>query len=126
MSSRAKDAATIKRLERRLQLSSVRTSSAQLDQLLADEFLEFGSSGAIYDKRRIIAALLADPENKGPRYATMQSAKLSFLAEGVALLTFHSTKSGPKPARTNRCSIWKRIDGRWQMVFHQGTPARRS
>ena len=92
------------------------------DLLLADDFLEFGSSGTAYDKRRIIAALLADPENNRPRYATMQAVKLNWLADGVALLTYRSTKTNPRAVRANRCSIWKRIDGRWRMVFHQGTP----
>lgn len=125
MSTRAKDAATIKRLERRLQLPSVRTSQAQLDLLLADDFLEFGSSGAVYNKRQVIADLLADPENKRPRYATMQGVKLNWLADGVALMTYRGTKTNSHTARANRCSIWKRIDRRWQMVFHQGTPTTR-
>lgn len=123
MSTRAKDAATLKRLERRLQLPSVRTSRKQLDLLLADQFVEFGSSGAVYDKRQVIAHLLADSENKRPRYAAMQGMAVNWLADGVALMTYRSTKSNPRSVRANRCSIWKRIDGRWQMVFHQGTPA---
>ena len=60
-----------------LQLPSVRTSREQLDQLLADEFMEFGSSGAVYNKRQVIAELLADPENELPRYATMQNTKVN-------------------------------------------------
>jgi hypothetical protein len=121
MSTRAKDAATLKRLERRLQLPSVRTSRKQLDLLLAGEFMEFGSSGAVYDKRQVIASLLADPENKRARYATMQGIKVNWLADDVALMTYRSTKTNPHPVRANRCSIWKRIDGHWLMVFHQGT-----
>lgn len=126
MSSRAKDAATIKRLERRLQVPSVRTSRQQLEPLLADEFVEFGSSGAVYDKSRVIALLLSEQENKRPRYATMQSMKLQWLADDVTLLTYLGTKTNGQLARANRSSIWKRIRGRWQMVFHQGTPVRRS
>jgi hypothetical protein len=103
----------------------VRTSRQALDQLLADEFLEFGSSGAVYDKKQVIVGLLSDPESAMPRYANAQNLKIRWLAEDVALLTYRSSKSRPglrKPIRANRCSIWKRIDGRWQMVFHQGTP----
>jgi hypothetical protein len=126
MTSRAKDAATLKRLERRLQLPSVRTSRAQLDLLLADEFVEFGSSGAVFDKSAIIEDLLADPANNRPRYATMKSVKVIWLADGVALVTYRATRSNSHTIRSNRSSIWKRIDRRWQMVFHQGTPAGRS
>jgi hypothetical protein len=129
MKSQARDAATIKRLEQRLQLPSVRTSRQQLDQILADDFVEFGSSGATYDKRQIIAGLLADPESRLPRYATMQNLRVVWLAPDVALATYRSQKSRPsvgQPDRANRSSIWKKIDGRWQMLFHQGTPLKRS
>lgn len=129
MKSQARDAATIKRLEQRLQLPSVRTSRQQLDQILADDFVEFGSSGVTYDKRQIIAGLLADPESRLPRYATMQNMRVTWLAPDVALATYRSQKSRPgvgRPDRANRSSIWKKIDGRWQMLFHQGTPLKRS
>ena len=129
MKSQAKDAATLKRLETRLQLQSVRTSRQQLDQLLADEFLEFGSSGATYDKEQVIKGLLADPESQLPRYATMQGMKVLWLAPEIALVTYRSQKSRPggaPPQRANRSSIWKKMDGRWQLVFHQGTPLGRS
>lgn len=129
MKSQAKDVATLKRLEGRLQLPSVRTSRHQLDLLLANEFVEFASSGKIFNKRQVIAALLADPASSRPRYATLQNVKMTRLADDVALLTYRSLKSqpgSPHPVRAHRSSIWKRIDGRWQMVFHQGTPIGRS
>jgi hypothetical protein len=124
MKSRAKDVATIKRLELRLQLPSVRSSRAQLDQLLADEFMEFGSSGRIYDKRQIIQTLVADPRSQMPRYPALRNVKVIWLGDDVALLTFRSTQTqAGTSARlyANRSSVWKRNGGRWQMVFHQGT-----
>lgn len=125
MKSQAKDAATLKRLEARLQLPSVRTSRQHLDQLLADEFVEFASSGSVFTKSQVIDGLLADPESALPRYAALQNVKVRWLAPEVAMLTYRSAKSSPRTTRAeraNRCSIWKRINGRWQMVFHQGTP----
>ena len=129
MKSQMKESTTLKRLEARLQLPSVRTSRRQLDLLLADEFLEFGSSGATFNKRQVIALLVDDPESALPRYATLQNVKVNWLADGVALLTYRSSKFGPRGSRAvraNRSSIWKKIEGRWQMVFHQGTPLGRS
>lgn len=129
MKSQAKEAATIKRLEGRLQLPSVRTSRQQLDLILADDFTEFASSGATYDKRQVIEGLLTDPESRLPRYATMHNMRTLWLAPDVALVTYRSQKSRPgaaQPDRANRSSIWKKIDGRWQMLFHQGTPLKRS
>ena len=129
MKTQAKQATTLKRLEVRLQLPSVRTSRQQLDQLLADEFQEFASTGATYNKRQIISLLVDDPESAQPRYAMVQNLKINWLAEGVVLLTYRSSKTTLRSARAvraNRSSIWKKIDGRWQLVFHQGTPLGRS
>lgn len=124
MKSRAKDVATIKRLELRLQLPSVRSSRTQLDQLLADEFMEFGASGRTYDKRQIIQALVADPRSQLPRHPALRNVKVFWLGDDVALLTFRSTQTQPGTTdrlSANRSSIWKRNNGRWQMLFHQGT-----
>jgi hypothetical protein len=126
--SPAKEIATIKRLEMRLQLPSVRSSPQQLDQLLADDFLEFGSSGKTYDKPKVIAALVADPSTSQPRYAALNKLRVTWLADDTVLLNYRSSRSmtGGGRIQANRSSIWKRIDGRWQMLFHQGTPLGRS
>ena len=47
----------LRNMEEELLSRQVRTSSDRLDVLLAEDFIEFGSSGAIYDKQAIIAAL---------------------------------------------------------------------
>jgi hypothetical protein len=124
MKSRAKEVAAIKRLEMRLQLPSVRSSRKELGQLLADDFLEFGASGATYDKPKIVAALIADPASALPRYAALNKLRVTWLADDTVLLNYRSSLSQPGVGRlqANRSSIWKRNDGRWQMLFHQGTP----
>lgn len=124
MKSRAKDVATIKRLELRLQLPSVRSSRKDLDRLLADEFVEFGASGKICDKRQAIQALTADPRAQVPRHPALRAVKAIWLADDVVLLTFRSTQTQAGTSErfhANRSSIWRRNNGRWQMLFHQGT-----
>jgi len=126
--SPAREIATIKRLEMRLQLPSVRSSPQQLDHLLADDFLEFGSSGRTYDKPKVIAALAADPSSGLPRYAALNKLRITWLTDDIVLLNYRSSRSqsGGGRLQANRSSIWKRIDGRWQLLFHQGTPLGRS
>jgi hypothetical protein len=54
------------------------------------------------------------------RYANIRSA-----IEEVVLVTYRSVSRDPvsgKERHALRSSIWKLIDGRWQMTFHQGTP----
>jgi hypothetical protein len=46
-----------RKLEERLLRPDVRSSAEQLDKLLADEFIEFGSSGRVFNKEQIIGTL---------------------------------------------------------------------
>ena len=51
------------------------------------------------------------------------------LARDVIFATYLSIRqeeSGNHPLHSLRSSIWKQIDGRWQMVFHQGTLVKES
>jgi glyoxylase I family protein len=43
------------------------------------------------------------------------------LAPGVALVTYSIRREDSQPVHTLRSSIWQLRDGRWQLVFHQGT-----
>jgi len=100
-------------LEERLLVPSVRASPAEVAMLLADEFIEFGSSGRIYDKQEIIRLL---QQEQGGTQCTLADFSARKLAADVALVTYRVVES-----RTIRSSIWRLEDGRWRMVFHQGT-----
>ena len=110
------EASLIRELEQRLLQPDVRASEAALGALLADDFVEFGSSGTVYDKRSIIAALLREEPDGAPR--TMRDFAARRLTTDVILVTYRIVES-----RTLRSSIWRAADGRWQMVFHQGAPS---
>jgi len=98
-------------LENRLLTPSVRGSAEALDRLIADQFVEFGSSGRLYTKRDVIARMLAAPS------ITVNIADFRVLAVSpdVALATYRTGKS-------LRSSVWRREGERWRIVFHQGTP----
>jgi hypothetical protein len=52
--------------------------------------------------------------------------KTLVLAPGVVLVTYRAVRyrgGAASPESSLRSSIWKQIDGRWQMRFHQGTAA---
>jgi hypothetical protein len=116
MQVEAAEASVIRELEERLLQPDVRASAAALGTLLADDSVEFGSSGTVYNKRSIIAALLREEPDGDPR--TMRDFAARPLAVDVVLVTYRIVKS-----RTLRSSIWCAPDGRWQMVSHQGTPS---
>jgi hypothetical protein len=52
--------------------------------------------------------------------------KALLLAPGVVLTTYRAIRrgaTGEQLSQSLRSYVWKFIDGRWQMVFHQGTPS---
>jgi hypothetical protein len=78
-----------------------------------------------YDKRSTIEALVQ--EHGAPsRRLEMIDARLFELAAGVCLLAYRLVPAGPREhdaVGSLRSSTWIWRDGRWQMLFHQGTAA---
>ena len=109
----------LRTLEQRLLQPGVRGSAQDIGDLLAAEFVEFGSSGRVYDKRQVIESLL-----RGNDHIELTEFTATVLAPGLALATYVATRldeTGVPSTRSLRSSIWKRIHGHWRMVFHQGT-----
>jgi hypothetical protein len=113
----------IRVLEERLLDSSVRASSEQLEQLLADDFLEIGSSGFQFDKAETVEALTSE-SGPFPEFA-MSQFQARPLSPRLVLVTYRAAKrTGPsEPVQYSlRSSLWAQRSSRWQLVFHQGTP----
>lgn len=106
----------LKNLELSLLQDDVRKSE-QFHEMLADEFVEFGSSGRTFTKAEIIASLQAG----SPTEITATRVKVQWLAPHVGLVTYRAERHTQPPVVTLRSSIWVFRDGRWQMMFHQGT-----
>ncbi|WP_394147976.1 DUF4440 domain-containing protein [Shewanella atlantica] len=108
-------------LELYLLKADVRVSVQELDQLIHDDFIEFGSSGASFGKREVLKHL---PREKCPEFSAT-SFELRQLSCDVAQLLYRATMKKPGEFITRyslRSSIWRKTQGRWQMIFHQGTP----
>ena len=110
--------AQLRELEESHLALEVRRSRAALEELLDDDFYEVGRSGRTYDKAQVIEALLETPAL--PDSLRVEDFRAHALARDVALTTY-TTRAGEHAAR--RSSIWVRRDGRWQLRYHQGTPA---
>lgn len=111
-------------LETSLHRPEIRRSRAHVERLLAFEFVEFGRSGRAYDRRSIIEALVSEASDSNDTLPLVSDIGGILLAEDCVLLTYRSSRiSVEYSIETLRSSIWKRIDGTWRMVFHQGTPA---
>lgn len=120
-------AATLRALEELLLDPVVRRSREKLETLLGDDFVEYGASGAIYNKEQVVSAL--EREHHEPAVQRMaRDFRISELADGVAQVTYNAVRIDEASIETRslRSSIWKFKDGRWQMIFHQGTPVAQS
>jgi len=114
-------------LERALLDPEVRRSTEKVGALLADEFVEFASSGVAYDKARILGVLQDEALADDPVTRSLVHFEAVQLAEDVALTRYRLLRQRSRqeqPTQSLRCSVWKRRDGRWQMTFHQGTLAK--
>jgi hypothetical protein len=107
-------------LEESLLRQDVRASATAVDLLLADDFVEFGSSGFAFGKKEVIDALQSEPAMQ----RTLADFRVRHLAEDIVLLTYRSIRRDASGEHQFlRCSIWKNVGGQWRMAFHQGTPA---
>jgi hypothetical protein len=112
----------LRTLECELHEPKARRDEKRLAELLDPGFREFGRSGAAYERADIFELL----SNEVPPAKVHAQGFTAFeLAPSVVLLTYqsaHVSNSGTVERHTNRSSIWRFGDSRWQMVFHQGTP----
>ncbi len=115
MNSRDATIKDLRELEERLLVTSVRRSPEQLNFLLADDFIEIGASGRVYDKAAIIEDL--QQETPAREKLTVCDFHVRMLSGELAQATYTITESN-----TRRSSIWRRRGNGWEIVFHQGTP----
>ena len=112
------EATPLGRLEKRLLDPAVRASATVVAELLDDDFMEFGSSGGIYDKTQVIEGLSQEAAVE----RTVMDLEVPQLTPDLGLVTYRATRHGEPPVHSLRSSIWRRTGGQWCMLFHQGTP----
>ena len=99
---------------------NVRRNRAQDENLLAADFLEFGSSGRVWTRDQIFELLATENYSR----FVIENFECALLSQDVALLTYRAVgvdaQSGDRIA-TLRSSIWTGKSGAWRLRFHQGT-----
>lgn len=94
---------------------------AVLIDLIDDEFLEIGGSSAVHDKAEVMDWLMSGGDS--PYSGTFYKAYP--LSDDIILLTYRSSTKDAMTGETKqamRSSLWRLKEGKWRMVFHQGTP----
>jgi hypothetical protein len=92
-----------------------RHSAKQLERLLHPDFIEFGSSGRVYNRRMMIEMMTQEV----PAPVVIRDFEVRALSADTALVTYRSIGQAGQEAR--RSSIWVNDDKGWRVTFHQGT-----
>lgn len=106
--------------EKELLKKSVRKDPNLLKKYLANDFLEYGSSGKVYTLQDILTRL---PAEDGVEVIEANFFKLTAIKDDWVLMNYESkrTDSDGFSIKTLRTSIWKKDGNDWKMFFHQGT-----
>lgn len=106
-------------LEEMLHNPSIRKSVDEVSHLLADDYVEFGSSGTVYNKKDTIEAL----QKESAGQISAHDFKVNLLTTEVGLVTYTAVKKDDSDSESKslRSSLWKKKGEKWQIVFHQAT-----
>lgn len=92
-----------------------RSDSKLLEALLHDDFVEFGSSGSVYEKQMLIEMMV----DERPAPVMVRDFSVRQLGAETALVTYRTVGQSGQEAR--RSSVWVRSSSGWKLAFHQGT-----
>lgn len=112
---------TLRRLEESLYIPGTRFDQEYMEDLLAPDFLEFGSSGRVWTRGQIIRTQHVQIGARLP----LPDFGLLMVSTDVALVTYRSEMGLDYADAANRSSIWRRTLEGWKLVFHQATPTNR-
>ena len=114
-----KDQLELVQLEEAMWQEATRFDLAFQEARFADDFVEFGRSGRIYNREQIIQTDYHRIEAKLP----LPDLQIAELDENCVLITYNSEASYDNVMEyARRSSIWSRTPTGWKMRFHQGTP----
>lgn len=112
---------TLTKLEESLWRAATRFDDALMDQLFAEDLIEFGRSGRIYTRS---ALFLGDtPAQDIDATLPLPELQVRHLTSDLAQVTYTSkVRDGANVEWANRSSLWRREGANWRLCFHQGTP----
>ncbi len=109
----------LRRLEEELWREETRFDQQRMDEVIAEDFFEFGMSGRFYSREDALAI----PRQPIDAVFPLPNFKARLLAPDVAQVTYNSAaRYDGVVYHARRSSIWSRTETGWQLRFHQGTP----
>jgi hypothetical protein len=95
------------------------TTRADFDRMMAPEFHEVGASGRRYSRDFVLDLL--EQRHSRPQEDVLEASDFECLWLGGEsyLITYDLLQDDVR--RTRRSTIWRKYEGDWLIVFHQGT-----
>jgi len=112
----------ILKLENDLLKSEIRKSTQKINEILADDFIEFTSSGSEYHYKS--GDVFQEQNDNHELLWQIVDFKIKQLSDHCILAIYRLIKHNEVNENIKyslRSSIWKCCDGKWKMLFHQGT-----
>jgi hypothetical protein len=97
------------------------TTRTEFAATISDDYWEVGASGTVYGREEVLDVL--ERRYADPGYDPMAGLELSdFACRDAGAGTWLVTYRLRQDARlTRRVTVWRREDGRWIALYHQGT-----
>lgn len=95
--------------------SEIRTSAKELSNILADDYVEFGSSGTVWKRKDYNHNHALSPD-----VFEISHFHIDVLSPDCVLTTYHLMNHTAEK-KTLRSSIWRKREEKWRLFFHQGT-----
>jgi hypothetical protein len=108
----------LRELEIEVMTAAGERRAADIRHIIADDFLEIGASGRTYTKAQVLAAIESAPLRK------FQIEDFEIVASGDdwAMVSYRAGERTAYASSTSlRSTLWVEREGKWQIVFHQGT-----
>ena len=105
----------LNKLELEVLSPQARGDPTRMDGLFRDDFIEFGSSGRVNEKRMLIKMIAHEDSAK----VLVRDFSVRQLGADTALVTFRSVGQSGQGAR--RSPVWVKEGKTWRMAFHYGT-----
>jgi hypothetical protein len=113
------EAETLRRLEEELWRDETRFDRRRMEEVIAEDFFEFGRSGRVYRREDTLAI----PRSPIQAVLPLPDFAARPLGPDVAQVTYNSAVTyGGVVQHARRSSIWSRAGTGWVLRFHQGTP----
>jgi hypothetical protein len=109
----------LRELEIKVMTAAGERRADDIRDFVAEDFLEIGASGRTYTKSEVLAALERAPLRR------FMVADFKIVSGGVdwALVSYRAGERSESSSTASwRSTLWVERGGKWQIVFHQGTP----